>query len=76
MLHISDTSGQTAHIREEYIIAVIVPSVLGGGDGKCRIVFVGGIIEVTREEAQRVVDHCHAHVSQEAGLRASAAAAH
>lgn len=74
MLTIVDVVGQTAHVREEYVIAVIQPGLLGGGDGKCRVIFVGGVIEVTQVEAQRVVAACERPLTQDAALRAGIAA--
>lgn len=56
LISISDVAGQVASVNAAYVIAVIVPNLITRGDGKCRVIFVGGVIEVSRPEAQRVID--------------------
>lgn len=75
ILHIADTSEQVAHVRAEYVIGVIIPNLLGGGDGKCRVIFVGGVIEVTRSEANRVVGLLEKSHGNDAAAHISAMAA-
>ena len=53
-IQIVDTSNQTVWARPESMI-VVIPGPLTPGDGKCRVLIGAAVVEVTRQEADRLV---------------------
>jgi cytochrome b561 len=61
MIQLTDAAHATIYVQS--IAMIVIPSLLAEGDGKSRVYFPGGIIEVTRQEAERlgallVSPHC------------------
>lgn len=55
MLTLTDITGQRVVVRAAAVTAVIIPSPLSPGPGKCFVVVPGIVSEVSHAEAERVV---------------------
>jgi hypothetical protein len=51
---VTDTEQAKVTINSQHLVAILRPSPLSRGDGKCRILASGIMIEVSRSEADRV----------------------
>jgi hypothetical protein len=53
-MKVTDVAQNRITLNTDQVLGLIIPSPLGGGDGKCRIFLNGMILEVSQAEAQRV----------------------
>jgi hypothetical protein len=55
-MRVTDLEHNVITLNRAQIIAIVVPSPLSRGDGKCRIIGAGMILEVSREQALRLAE--------------------
>ena len=55
LLRIVDVTQQVFWMNPAALIGIIIPALTSPGDGKCRVLFEGGLFEVARTEAENLL---------------------
>lgn len=54
MIKFIDLAGNVVYVRPSGIVAILIPSVIASGDGKCKVILPGAISDVSRSVAEQL----------------------
>lgn len=56
LMKLTDVNGNEVWFNPASLNAVVIPSLLAEGDGRCKVIITNVVSDVTRAEAQRLLD--------------------